>query len=446
MAQENLPVPVADATNTPLTIWQLPELAPRGPGIGRRNSKWFIIVLLLVYAPVALSLFFNNLGATILCWALVFVFALIDLRVLLHIKNLGWTAAGGFIRRQPGGNQGPSWKDGFDGAEAWLKTYFNVGADTIIASRFALVWLAIIPVDGFGWVACAVLSLTPLLTIWALRYKKEDSKVVFWMGLTYCAIVVGLMVYWVAVWQFPELRQSAAKKEVSELETVVANQNDSALQERVRIIKDKLAKLDAHLTMAEREARLTQKERDDLELARNGTFVEKAYDKAAPVVVDRASKGTEWFLGLYQQAHDAFFYEQQISMLIDSLQPKQYCDPRLPENGRVIFTLLTKADLIVAGGESRVSSYFRLNGAKSGGSIKVKNHCVERSFVHPTASYLNNPVEPQIFEVLYEGDFWYWLFWVAGLAVIVVFVLPWVGRRTPVIRRFFGSPAPSGVH
>lgn len=254
------------------------------PGnLTRKYTKVYLFILGYIMVPIILAIPCNLAGWQEMVWMILFFSTVVDLWVIFHPWFPGFVSAAGFLRGQPGGEEGLSAEDGAVKAWDWLKKAYSMAIVTILGKQVALVALVFLPVSGFGGVALAILAIVLLVILGTVQYSKK-AIVVNWFWYFYIAILVALMGYWILAGVFfPDLRQSPAHAEVSSVQQAIRDQNDAYLKGEAKKIGEKLAAMPGHLTEAERIAKLSKEEQVIWKWANNSSFGRKSTDVAKDV-------------------------------------------------------------------------------------------------------------------------------------------------------------------
>lgn len=283
----------------------------RSWGLNGWYALAYVGIFALITVPVLLAAILNLVGLQGANWyVLAIVTAAIDMPILFY----PWPAIGmsiaEVIRRL---------RDRSPTDTVTMPRVYRTIVISILATRLAIVVLAILPVARNGASIAIFLGLIGMVWLGNLIYSRSTWFVERVWNF-YLLLLIGAIVYWIVVTIWPDLRHSAAKSAANETEQVILDQNEAWLKSEQKRIEGLLLKMSPNLSPAERVQRLSAEDRATWAKIQDASFTNKATGKigsklndvgsAASGVIDRVksmggSSGTSTAAGALNQGADA---------------------------------------------------------------------------------------------------------------------------------------------
>lgn len=280
-----------------------PILPPAGPAGGGapapapvpviRNwglNGWYALVYVGVFAvitiPVLLAAVINLAGAQ---WGNWYVLAVVTAAIDFPILFYPWPAIGlsiaEVIRRL---------RDRSPEDTVTMPRVYRLIVISILATRLAIVVLAILPVARNGASIAVFLGLIGMVWIGNLIYSKS-TWFVERVWHFYLVLLIGAVAYWVVVTIWPDLRHSAAKSAANQTEQAILDQNEGWLKDEQTRIEGLLLKMPRNLSPAERVQRLTEADQATWAKIEKASFASKTTDKLSSKLSGASSAASDVF-------------------------------------------------------------------------------------------------------------------------------------------------------
>lgn len=251
---------------TTLNEWNdVKKLEAGNPGL---HTKLFFGFLGYLVIPVIIAVLFNKFGLKHWNWMLMGFLTIIDIYVMT--KPWPWAAVSilGYIRGQVGGEKGLDVSDGVDKGWDWLKGVYSFVVSTILGKQIAFVALAILPINRNEGAVAVILGVILVVILGASLSK--SGWVIRAFYVLYCFLLAGASLYWIAAYNWPDLRPSQAKTVAEEADLEIRDQRDEWLAQEVTRIRKEMSKMKSSLTPEQRLAKLSPEDREIWEEAKRG--------------------------------------------------------------------------------------------------------------------------------------------------------------------------------
>lgn len=257
---------MTQSVETTLNEWNdVKKLEAGNPGL---HTKLFFGFLGYLVIPVIIAVLFNKFGLKHWNWLLMGFLTIIDIYIVTKPWPWATISVLGYVRGQVGGEPNLSVKDGVDTGWNWLKGVYRFAVSTILGKQIAFVALAILPINRNEGAVAVILGVILVVILGASLTK--SAWVIRTFYVLYCFILMGALVYWIAAYNWPDLRPSQAKAIAEEADLEIRDQRDEWLAQEVVRIREEMSKMKASLTPEQRLAKLSPEDRKIWEEAKRG--------------------------------------------------------------------------------------------------------------------------------------------------------------------------------